>query len=378
MPLTAKLSKPRLCNDNGFFNLWIQDRPFSLDSVQHLPKFVLSNFFQTVCDDKPGYDHIQLSFDSRTFFDLEWGGWLFVSCCIPFGWKSSSYIATPPALLPRTIYVPLASLHPYRLTTDIAVSSLSRTTAFQLLIKIFPQMKALIWLWPKRQFLSNALLFPPLVISLVWRNLPCKHVLGLFLTLKIRLLFYYLAKGIFFLSFSNEPFSLKPQTGLLYKIWVENVFRWLCLFPERGFIQTKSILLSLVRCVPFVRSRYRCPAGALRQELEHWLLLETWKAFLPWRSVKHSHVRLFSDSSSFAWGGVLSLDAIIINICDYWEPHIIGADLATKDTPALNNVLHSLGNNVRNSWVDAFVDSQVFASFLEQAQLPFPFLSYRS
>ena len=178
MPLTAKLSKPRLCNDNGFLNLWIQDRPFSLDSVQHLPKFVLSNFFQTVCDDKSGYDHIQLTFDSRTFFDLEWGGWLFVSCCIPFGWKSFSYIDTPPALLPRTIYVPLASLHPYTLTTDIAVSSLSRTTAFQLLIKIFPQMKALIWLWPKRQFLSNALLFPSLVISLVWRNLPCKQVLG--------------------------------------------------------------------------------------------------------------------------------------------------------------------------------------------------------
>lgn len=92
MPLTVEPSKPRLCNDNRFLNLWIQDRPFSLDSVQHLPKYVLSNFFQTVCNDKSGYDHIQPSVDSWTFFGFEWGGWFFVSCCIPFGWKSSAYI----------------------------------------------------------------------------------------------------------------------------------------------------------------------------------------------------------------------------------------------------------------------------------------------
>jgi len=100
-------------------------------------------------------------------------------------------------------------------------------------------------------------------------------------------------------------------------------------------------------------------SGALRQEFEHWLFLESWNGFLPWRSEKHSHVRLFSDSSSFAWEGVLSPDAININICDYWEPHIIGADIANKETLALNNVLLSFGNNIRNSWVDAFVDSQV-------------------
>ena len=37
MPLTVEPSKPRLCNDNRFLNLWIEDRPFTLDSVQHLP-----------------------------------------------------------------------------------------------------------------------------------------------------------------------------------------------------------------------------------------------------------------------------------------------------------------------------------------------------
>ena len=122
-------------------------------------------------------------------------------------------------------------------------------------------------------------------------------------------------------------------------------------------LYTNEINLALARAVR--SSRPVKLSGPLRQELEHWLFLETWNGFLPWRSEKHSHFRLFSDSSSFAWGGALSPGAININICDYWEPRVIGADIATKETLALNNVLQSFGDTVRNSWVDAFVDSQV-------------------
>ena len=34
---------------------------------------------------------------------------------------------------------------------------------------------------------------------------------------------------------------------------------------------------------------------ALRKEIEHWLFLESWDGFLPWRSEKHTHVKLFFD-----------------------------------------------------------------------------------
>ena len=59
LPLTVEPSKPRLCNDDRFLSLWIEDRPFHLDYVQHLPKYVQKGFYQTVCDDKSGYDHIK-------------------------------------------------------------------------------------------------------------------------------------------------------------------------------------------------------------------------------------------------------------------------------------------------------------------------------
>ena len=92
LPFTVEPRKPRLCNDDRFLNLWIEDRPFSLDSVQHLPKYVHKGFYQTVCDDKSGYDHIKLHPTSRTYFGFQWGGWFFVSKCIPFSWRSSAYI----------------------------------------------------------------------------------------------------------------------------------------------------------------------------------------------------------------------------------------------------------------------------------------------
>ena len=92
MPLTVEPSKPRLCNDNRFLNLWIKDSPFKLDSRAALPGNVSANSYQSVCDDKSGYDHLLVTSDSRTFFGFQWAGWYFVSNTIPFGWKASAYI----------------------------------------------------------------------------------------------------------------------------------------------------------------------------------------------------------------------------------------------------------------------------------------------
>ena len=67
MPLTGEPTKPRLCNDNRFLNLLIKDTPFHLDSITALPRYVSPSSFQSVCDDKSGYDHILLSPSSRTW-----------------------------------------------------------------------------------------------------------------------------------------------------------------------------------------------------------------------------------------------------------------------------------------------------------------------
>ena len=90
--LANLLPHGRLCNDNRFLKLWTRDVPFKLDSLAGLPRFVFPSSFQSVCDDKSGYDHVLLSPESRPYFGFEWGGWYFTSNTIPFGWKASAYV----------------------------------------------------------------------------------------------------------------------------------------------------------------------------------------------------------------------------------------------------------------------------------------------
>ena len=52
LPLTVEPSKPRLCHDERFLNLWIKDLPFKLDHLMDLPRYVVPGHFQTSFDDK--------------------------------------------------------------------------------------------------------------------------------------------------------------------------------------------------------------------------------------------------------------------------------------------------------------------------------------
>ncbi|KAK3742380.1 hypothetical protein QZH41_002606 [Actinostola sp. cb2023] len=92
MPLTVEPTKPRLCHDNRYLNLWMVDKPFRLDNLSHLPRYLTKDSYQSVLDDKSGYNHILLEEPSRAFFGLQWKGWYFVSNTIPFGWKLSAWI----------------------------------------------------------------------------------------------------------------------------------------------------------------------------------------------------------------------------------------------------------------------------------------------
>jgi hypothetical protein len=92
MPITMEPSKPRMCHDERFLNLWVKDLPLRLDYLSNLPRYIGLRHYQVTMDDKSGYDHIFLQAECRAFFGLAWGGWYFVYNTIPFGWKASAYI----------------------------------------------------------------------------------------------------------------------------------------------------------------------------------------------------------------------------------------------------------------------------------------------
>ena len=72
--LMMEESKPRLCNDSRFLNLWIKDTPFNLIFLSGITRHVTSSSSQSVCDDKFRYDHVLPSPESRTYFWFESGG----------------------------------------------------------------------------------------------------------------------------------------------------------------------------------------------------------------------------------------------------------------------------------------------------------------
>ena len=85
IPITIKPSKPRMCHDERFLNLWTNTQSVSFDPITDIPRYVESGQCQPKLDDKSGYDHIRLTEGSRTFFGLFWKGRFFVYNTLPFG-----------------------------------------------------------------------------------------------------------------------------------------------------------------------------------------------------------------------------------------------------------------------------------------------------
>ena len=98
-------------------------------------------------------------------------------------------------------------------------------------------------------------------------------------------------------------------------------------------------------------------SGSLKDEIQHWLFLESWTGYLPWRQELHHQVKLCSDASSFAWACTLGPNAHNAMIRDYWPADQRGLHINVKETLALVNALEAL--SFRDSWVDVFTDSQV-------------------
>lgn len=76
MPLTVEPSKPRLCHDELYINLWIKDLPFRLETLKDIHRLVDKNALLITWDEKSGYSHIKID-DERNIlvFSLEDFSW---------------------------------------------------------------------------------------------------------------------------------------------------------------------------------------------------------------------------------------------------------------------------------------------------------------
>lgn len=97
-------------------------------------------------------------------------------------------------------------------------------------------------------------------------------------------------------------------------------------------------------------------SGALRSEISHWLFLDTWNGFLPWKEEKHSSI---SDESNVGWGGSIRIPGKEDQaIRGYWDESSRDLPIAVREAKALLYTLESLNTLVANSRLDCFIDNK--------------------
>ena len=97
---------------------------------------------------------------------------------------------------------------------------------------------------------------------------------------------------------------------------------------------------------------------ALREEISHWLFLRTWDDPLPWRDERHIRISLATDASASGWGGSVTLGDRTVEASDYWTKEEQELDISAKEALALDKVLLSFSDCLKNAWVDGLVDNQ--------------------
>ena len=326
LPITVEPTKPRMCHDERFLNLWIKDLPLSLDYISGLPRFVFKSHFQTAFDDKSDYDHVKLSPDSFTFVGLEWKGWYFCYKTLPFGWKASAYVYHTVGLA-ATCHIRSLGVPCSQYIDDRHVGQLALRRDLQDSVR-----------WSNFQ-LAEAAAF--IVCSVLVR-------LGYFIGL--------------------SKYVPVPQTRITFLGFLSDSILQASLIRQDKKIKFATLRDSILRCrtvsiktlqrfagkvtsfslaVPaaqlYAREVYRAISlanrssrpikvvGDLRSEIAHWRFLDSWSEHLLWMDERHLVVNVTSDASQYAWGGIVhNPSRPPLETRDIWREDVRDKPIAVK------------------------------------------------
>ncbi|KAK3740319.1 hypothetical protein QZH41_009408, partial [Actinostola sp. cb2023] len=343
--------------DARFLNLWMTDMPFKLDNLTHIPRYVGKNTYQTVLDDKSGYDHLLLTEESRPFFGIQWGGWYFVYSTLPFGWKISPFVYHSTGLMasnffrssgiPCSLYID--DRHNGQLQVDLTQGAYVAMTSEDdrnlaagksaIFVVAYHLIKLGYFLGIAKSILNPSKTVPYLgFISdsghQVFHLIPEKKEKFIKLVREVLTHSVVSVKTLQRLVGKCVSLSLAVPGALLFTREMNNAI-------SKGLRTHKQVKIDKM----------------LREEISHWLFLESWDDPLPWRDERHTQVSLASDASGYGWGGWMIVDGTPEVTSDYWTEEEYHNDISTKEALALNKTLLSFGDTLRNVWVDALVDN---------------------
>ena len=359
LPLTVEPSKPRLCLDARFLNLWMKDSPFVLDKRADLRTYVYPGSHMTKCDDKSGYDHVLLMESSQEFFGFEWLGWWFVSRTLPFGWKESAYIyqtlGAAVSNYVRNLGIPCLIYIDDRHVGEIITSSghwskpfLHRTTEFS-----FSAASAAIYvvcyiLVALGYFLGIAKCTLLPTTRLEYLGFIVDSQLQAFLLPERKLK-----------NFAELRESILGR-GKRVSVKVLQKFQGKCISFSDAVPAAKLYIRNVCAAISSAHGNQSVKiSAALREEISHWRFLDSWTGHIPWRQEFHSQLSLACDASTSGWGAVFHNHPSQLHSRGYWSDEEVSFNISTKEALALARSLQAAPGDIKDCRVDVQTDSKV-------------------
>ncbi|KAI8512901.1 hypothetical protein Bbelb_095400 [Branchiostoma belcheri] len=356
LPLTVEPSKPRMCWDGRFLNLWTKDCPFTLDPITEAPRMLKKGGYMTHTDEKSGYSHISLSEDSWTYFGFEFSGYFFVYCSLPFGWKGSAYVYNTTGTLvssyARHLGVPTMLYIDDRLNGEASVPPNPQTQAPD------PYTQAQIASYIMCDLLTRAGYFFSLEKCIIVPVQRLVH-LGTGMDTKEATFFFPEDKKGKFASLRESILSdISVTINDLQKFVGKCVSMALVVPGARIYTRQCNKLISDMTKQGISRTHLTADT---RAEIEHWRFVDDKLNPVPWRDERHSFIEISSDASGFRWGAVLHNAQQMeptANLGDYFKEQDRQKDINCKEAKAVALTLLSAKRWVRDSRVVMNVDNK--------------------
>lgn len=349
IPLVIEPTKPRLCLDARYVNLWIKDLPFTLDTLRDVPRLIQTNGYMTSCDEAKGYDHILLESSCQQYFGFLWAEHYYVFRTIPFGFRASPYIYQTTGMVVshyvRSLGIPCLQYVDDRLNGQQCLGASQTESPYTLAERAIFIVCSLLTALGYTIALNKSQLIPVHILRFL--GMMIDAVRGAFVIPQDKRQKFH---DLLCLVLAARCVDLRTLQRLQGKC----VSFLLAVPAAKLYIREMSLAISKTSR----NSKRIAIQGDLQSELQHWLFLRNWAGVVPWRQEKHLQICLASDASSFRWGGViLSGDSMGVNIGDYFQPGDT-RPIHVKEGEAVIHVLQSVADRMKDHRVDIFVDNK--------------------
>ncbi|KXJ05706.1 hypothetical protein AC249_AIPGENE24378, partial [Exaiptasia diaphana] len=352
LPITIEPSKPRLCIDARYLNLWMKDTPFSLDKLSEVPRFLYQNSFMSKIDDKSGYDHVLLSENSTRYFGIEWDGHWWICLTLPFGWKCSPYVYQTLGLVATIFFrkkgIACSLYIDDRLNGEVFAEEGRWSRPMTQRDSEFSYEAATAALYVVLRILTHLGYYLGLKKCVL---VPVQRLVFLGLWVDSKLLAFEIPRD------KKERFAILRESilGRSTGICVQSLQSLMgkCIsfslaFPGANFY-IREMANAIGRATTDGEIRW---STGLREEIEFWKFLDSWDQHVQWRSERHWAISISTDASLARWAGVIHLKSGDRVLGDFLEADIAGESINVKEMWAVAKVLESLPPAIHDCRLD--------------------------